>query len=161
MTGSAPQMYRIHIKATPEAVWEAITSPEWTRKYGYQCLSLYDLRPGGAFSVAPSDEMRAFSPELGEFILDGEVLESDPPKRLVQTFRTLWDEEAKAEGFTRLTYELVGLGEVTRLTLIHELADAPRSAGLLNGDIEPFGGGWPEILSDLKTLLETGAPMRG
>jgi uncharacterized protein YndB with AHSA1/START domain len=104
--------------------------------------------------------MVEFGAPADQPILDGEILQVDPPNRLVQTFRTLWDEEARAEGFTRLTYELVALRNgITRLTITHELAGAPRSAGLFAGDIEPFGGGWPEILSDLKTLLETGRSM--
>jgi uncharacterized protein YndB with AHSA1/START domain len=152
------RVFRVWIKATPEAVWDAITKPEWVTQYGYQSPMEYDLRPGGAFRGLPSPAMTAYG--APEVILDGEVIEADPPHTLVQTWRILWDAEAKEEGFTRLSYELLAQPSgVTRLTLTHELQYAPRTAGLVSGDIEPFGGGWPEILSDLKSLLETGKSM--
>jgi uncharacterized protein YndB with AHSA1/START domain len=94
-------------------------------------------------------------------IIDGEVVESDPPRRFVQTWRMLMDDGLKAEGFTRLTYELVETGGVTRLTVTHDLTGAPNLAVLTSGqaDDQPGagGGGWPWVLSDLKSLLETGA----
>ena len=154
-------VYRVHIKASQERVWEAITSPEWNARYGYGTAGEFELRVGGAYRVRASEDMVAFDPNAPEIIIDGEILECDPPNKLVQTYRTLWDEEAKAEGFHQLSYELKPLGEVTRLTVVHEVKGAPRTAGLLNGDIEPFGGGWPQILSDLKSLLETGSSMYG
>ena len=94
-------------------------------------------------------------------IIDGEVIESDPPRRFVQTWRMLMDDGLKAEGFTRLTYDLVETGGVTRLTVTHDLTGAPNLAVLTSGaaDDQPGagGGGWPWVLSDLKSLLETGA----
>jgi uncharacterized protein YndB with AHSA1/START domain len=151
------QVYRVYIRATPEAVWEAITTPEWSRRYGYGGTVEYDLRAGGAFRALASDEMRAHgAPEL---VIDGEVLEADPPRKLVQTWRMLMDDEMAAEGFTRLTYEIEpGKDGVTRLTLVHDLERAPRLAVLLSGGMEDAGagGGWSWVLSDLKTLLETG-----
>jgi uncharacterized protein YndB with AHSA1/START domain len=96
-------------------------------------------------------------------IVDGEVIEADPPRKLVQTWRMLMDPEAAAEGFTRLTYEIhEGTGGVTRLTVTHDLEGAPKLATLVAGgeaEIEAGGGGWSWVLSDLKTLLETGRPM--
>ena len=158
----ATQVYRVYIRATPEAIWEAITQPEWSRRYGYGGDVEYDLRPGGVYRAHASEEfLAAGSPEI---VIDGEVLEADPPRRLVQTFRMLMDEGTKAEGFTRLTYEIDAIeGGVTRLTLTHELEEAPRLAALLAGEFEAegAGGGWAWVLSDLKTLLESGSRLAG
>ncbi len=155
------QMYRVYIKATPQAVWEAITKPEWTKKYGYAPLVEYDLRSGGKFQAYPNEGMKRF-PGIPDVILDGEVIESNPPHKLVQTWRMLMDPGMAAEGFTRLTYEIeAARGGVTKLTVTHDLSDAPRLAALVAGERESegAGGGWNEILSGLKTLLETGTPL--
>ncbi len=97
-----------------------------------------------------------------DVLIDGEVIESDPPKKLVQTWRALWDPEVMAEGFRRVTWEIEpGKGGVTTLTLTHELQDAPRTAAQVSGQIKEAGGGWSFILSDLKTLLETGKSFQG
>ncbi len=158
------QVYRVYIKATPEAIWDAITKPEWTERYGYGGRAEYDLRPGGAYRALTSEEMKKAGAANGfqvpDVVVDGEVIESDPPHRLVLTWRMLMDPEMVAEGFTRLTYEIEeGHGGVTKLTLVHDLAGAPRLAALLAGEreAEGAGGGWSWVLSDLKTLLETGA----
>ena len=90
------------------------------------------------------------------------MIEANPPRKLVQTWRMLMDPEAAAEGFTRLTYEIVeGKGGVTKLTVVHEVEGAPKLAVLLAGGFEETGagGGWSWVLSDLKSLLETGSPM--
>jgi uncharacterized protein YndB with AHSA1/START domain len=156
------QVYRVYIKATPQAIWDAITRPEWTERYGYGGRAQYEpeLRPGATYRGLTSPAMRAVgAPEVG---VDGEVLEIDPPHRLVQTFRMVMDEGLAAEGFTRLTYEISEeKGGVTRLTLVHELEGAPNLAVLMAGGMEDqgAGGGWSWVLSDLKSLLETGASM--
>ncbi|WP_020579235.1 SRPBCC domain-containing protein [Actinopolymorpha alba] len=148
------QVYRVYIKATPEAIWEAITTPEWSKKYGYQAPVSYDLRPGGAFQCEASEAMKEHG--APDNILDGEVVEVDPPRKLVQTWRAVWT----GEGFTRLTYELEEEpGGITKLTLIHDLQGAPQTAAQIAGELEGAGGGWSQVLSDLKTLLETGKPM--
>jgi uncharacterized protein YndB with AHSA1/START domain len=92
-------------------------------------------------------------------IVDGEVIEADPPRRLVQTWRLLMDPEIAEEGFTRLTYEIDEARDSTRLTVTHELEDAPKLAAMVagGGESEGAGGGWAWILSDLKSLLETGS----
>ncbi len=97
-----------------------------------------------------------------DVIIDGEVLESDPPRKLVQTWRALWDPAIAAEGFKRLTWEIEpGPGGVCTLTVTHELEGAPQTAALVSGQIPNTGGGWSFILSDLKTLLETGKAFAG
>ena len=159
-TNVATQVYRVYIKATPEAIWDAITKPEWSQRYGYGGSVEYDLRPGGTYRAHASEEFLAHgSPEI---VVDGEVVEADPPRRLVQTWRMLMDPEMKAEGFTRLTYEINPAdGGVTGLTVTHDLTGAPKLASLLAGEHEAqgAGGGWNWVLSGLKTLLETGAPL--
>ena len=159
---TATQVYRVYIKTTPERVWEAITNPDWTEKFGYGGRSEYDLRPGGAYRGLSSAEMRAHgAPEVA---VDGEVIEADPPRRLVQTFRMLMDEDIAAEGFTRLTYEIEPMPTgATRVTVVHELEGTQRLAALMSGGLEHegAGGGWAFVLSDLKSLLETGEGMGG
>lgn len=156
------QVYRVYIKATPEAIWEAITKPEWSERFGYGGRVEYDLRPGGVYRAHASAEFLAHgSPEV---VVDGEVIEADPPRRLVQTWRMLMDPEMKAEGFTRLTYEIEPIeGVATKLTVIHDLEGAPSLHALLGGEMEGrgAGGGWSWVLSDLKSLLETGEPLAG
>ena len=96
-------------------------------------------------------------------MIDGEVLECDPPRKLVQTWRMLMDDGLIAEGFTRLSYEIEPVQNgVTRLTLTHELEGAPKLSSLLAGELEAegAGGGWNWVLSGLKTLLETGVPLQ-
>ncbi|SEE46326.1 SRPBCC domain-containing protein [Jiangella alba] len=163
------QVYRIYIKATPEAIWDAITKPEWTARYGYTGLASYDLRPGGAYTVAPTPEFKAAAEAQGfpcpDVIVDGEVIEAEPPKRLVTTFRMLMDPAMAEEGFTRITHEIRPAPDGTScsLTVTHELAGAPLLAALSRGDneAEGAGGGHAWVLSDLKSLLETGAPLAG
>ena len=156
------QVYRVYIKATPQAVWDAITKPEWTERYGYGARTEVDLRPGGSFRGLSSAAMRSHgAPEVA---VDGQVIEADPPRKLVQTWRMAMDPQMAAEGFTRLTYEIEeGKGGVTKLTVTHELEGAPSLAALVAGKLEPTGagGGWSWVLSDLKTLLETGARLEG
>ena len=101
---------------------------------------------------------------MPELVVDGEVLEADPPRKLVQTWRALWDEEIKSEGPTRVTFDIEeDDGGFTRLTVTHELENAPITADQVASvaRIHEGGGGWSWILSDLKTLLETGKAMGG
>jgi uncharacterized protein YndB with AHSA1/START domain len=155
------QVYRVWIKATPQAIWDAITKPEWTDRYGYTGLVEYDLRPGGAFRVVAGEAMEKAG--FTGTMVDGEVIEADPPRKLVQTWRLLMDPELEAEGFTRVTYEIEEADGSTRLTVIHDLDGAPKLAPMVSGELSGTGagGGWAWILSDLKSLLETGAPLAG
>ena len=157
MTDTTTQVYSVYIKAEPQAIWGAITQPEWTERFGYGGRSEYDLRPGGAYRGLASEEMRAHgAPEVA---VDGEVIEADPPRKLAQTWRMLMDQSMADEGFTRLTYEISeGARGFSKLTVVHELVGAPRTAALMAGEMEDqgAGGGWSFVLSSLKTVLETG-----
>jgi uncharacterized protein YndB with AHSA1/START domain len=161
-TKTTTQVYRVYIKATPQTIWDAITKPEWTDRYGYGGRVEYDLRPGGAHRALTSEAMRcAGAPDVA---VDGEVVEADPPRKLVVTWRMVMDAGLAAEGFTRLTYEIEeSKGGVTKLTVIHDLEGAPKLAALVGGDMEGVGagGGWSWVLSDLKTLIETGTRLEG
>ena len=158
-TGVTTQIHEIYIKATPQAIWDAITTPEWTAKYGYGGMAEYDLRPGGAFKARATPQMVSFG--IPEVAVDGEVVESIPPKKLVQTYRFLFNDATKAEGFTRLTWEIEPTQSgFSRLTVTHELQGAPIMAGMVSSRFSEMGaGGWTWILSDLKTVLETGSAM--
>jgi uncharacterized protein YndB with AHSA1/START domain len=148
------QVYRVFIKASPEAIWAAITKPEWTERYGYGGRSTYDLRPGGSFRSIANQEQQASG--MPEELLTGEVIEVDPPHRLVQTWKAGWEQEPA----TRLTFEIrEGNGGVCSLTVIHELEGAPNTAAMVGGRVANAGGGWAEVLSDIKSLLETGRSM--
>ena len=139
------QVYQVFIKSTPERIWEAITNPEFTRKYFYGTRAEYDLRPGGAY--------KSVGDESGNVIVEGEVLEVDEPCSLVQSWRFLYDPELAEEGFTKVSWEIEATeGDVSKLTVTHELEEAPKTAAHV-------AGGWSYILSGLKTLLETGEPL--
>jgi uncharacterized protein YndB with AHSA1/START domain len=155
------QVYRVYIKATPQAIWDAITKPEWTQRYGYRGVAEYDLQPGGKYRALAPPDMQAMG--MPEVVVDGEVIEADPPRKLVQTWRPLWDEEIAKES-TRVTFDIEeDDGGVTRLTVTHELENAPLTAAQVGSTARIFegGGGWSLILSDLKTLLETGDAFGG
>jgi uncharacterized protein YndB with AHSA1/START domain len=153
------QVYEVYIKATPQAIWDAITSPEWTVKYGYQGAVEYELRPGGAYRAHATPEMQAMG--VPHVVIDGVVEEADPPRRLVHTYRFLFSDAMKAEGFTRVTWEIekVAAG-FSRLIVIHELEGAPIMASMVASRFSEQGtGGWAWILSDMKSVLETGSSM--
>jgi uncharacterized protein YndB with AHSA1/START domain len=153
---AATQVYEIYIRATPQAIWDAITQPEWTARYGYQGPVEYELRPGGAFRARSTPPLKAMG--FPDVIVDGEVTEVDPPHKLVQTYRFLFSPAHTAEGYSRLTYEIAATpAGFTRLTVTHELAGLPMMAGMVTSKFSEMGaGGWTWILSDLKSLLETG-----
>jgi len=150
------QIHEIYIKATAEAIWDAVTSPEWTAKYGYRGFAEIDKQAGGKYRQKANQQMQAMG--LPETIIDGEVVEYRPPHKLVHSFRFLFTEEQKAEGFTRVTWEIEPTGHgFCRLTVTHELEGAPIMAAATSSKFdERGGGGWAWILSDLKSLLETG-----
>jgi uncharacterized protein YndB with AHSA1/START domain len=154
------QIFRIVIKASAQSVWDAITDPEWNERYGYGGRANYDLRAGGRFVHNASAEMKARG--LPDEIIVGEVIECDPPRKLVQTWHPLFDANTSAEPPTRLTFEITDHqnGQCT-VTITHDVTGAPCVARMEPGGGNPAqgGGGWPWILSDLKSLLETGRRM--
>lgn len=156
--GTTTQVYRVFIKASAQAVWDAITKSEWVERYGYGGRAEFDLRPGGAYRAFASDAMKAYgSPDV---IIVGEIVEADPPRRLVQTWHPVWDPQSEAEPPTRLTWEIDEQpGGMTRVTVVHDVAGAPGVAKMVAGEVPDAGGGWSYVLSDLKTLLETGTSM--
>ncbi len=158
-TSVTTQVYEVYIKASAQAVWDAITTQEWTEKYGYRGKLEYDLRPGGAFRAHAAPGMEAMG--LPPIVVDGEVIEATPPYKLVQTYRFLFNEHTKAEGFTRVTWEIeTNNAGFTRLRVTHELDGAPGMAAMVSSKFSEQGaGGWSWILSDLKSLLETGSPL--
>jgi uncharacterized protein YndB with AHSA1/START domain len=172
-TAVGTQVYRIWIRATPERIWQAITDPAWNARYGFGARGEFELQAGGAYRSYATEDMKQASSEMGypqpsEVIVDGEVLEADPPRRLVQTWRMNMDPTCQAEGYTRLTWEIgePGPDGTCRLTVTHELDGAPATAALLDGSFAEAnggagGGGWAWVLSDLKTLLETGTGFAG
>ena len=159
MSKSTTQVHEIYIKASPQAIWDAITKPEWTEKYGYKGRVEYELRKGGAFRGFATPAMVSFG--MPNVVLDGEVIEADPPRKLVQSYRFLFSPENQAEGFTHITWEIEQAAPgFSRLTVTHDLEGAPIMAGMVASKFSETGtGGWGWILSDLKSLLETGATM--
>jgi uncharacterized protein YndB with AHSA1/START domain len=137
--GRAMAVFEIFIKATPERLWEAITDPELRSKYSFGVRTESDYSPGSRYESGVPGVVD---------IATGENVEVDPPRRLVQTFQALWSEDVKSAGTSRVTWEIEEVGSSCWLVVTHdELADGANS--------ELFGG-WPMILSGLKTLLETG-----
>src|SRR6202171_1173861 len=132
------KVFEIYIKTTPERLWRALTDSEMRRKYTFGAVVTSDWTPGSRYEGVG----------MGTPILEGENLEVDPPRRLVQSFRALWDEDVKSEGTSRVTYEIEALGDSCRLTVTHDQ--------LREGANNQLFGGWPMVLSGLKTLLETG-----
>jgi uncharacterized protein YndB with AHSA1/START domain len=133
------KVFEIFIKTTPERLWEAITDKELRRKYNFGVAVDSDWKRGSSYVLT--------APGAGD-IAAGENLEVDPPRRLVQSFTARWSEDVKREGASRVTWEIEPVGDSCRLTVTHDLLSE-------NAHGEIYGG-WPMILSGLKTLLETG-----
>jgi uncharacterized protein YndB with AHSA1/START domain len=146
-TARATQVYQLLIKATPERIWEAITSPEFTTKYFHGSYVDSTFEPGAAYNGYSTDRSQQW--------VDGVVLEAEPPRRLVHTWRSLYDPETAAEPHSRVTWEIEPRQDGTcLLTLVHDqLEDSPKTAQSVSGI------GWMAVLSGLKTLLETGRPL--
>jgi uncharacterized protein YndB with AHSA1/START domain len=134
------KVYEIYIRTTPERLWEAITDPEIRSKYNFGAQIVSDWTPGSHFEMG--------HPAAGVLLGEGENLEVDPPRRLVQTMVALWSDEVKSEGSSRITWEIEPVGDSCRLVLTHDQ--------LREGANDQIYGGWPMILSGLKTWLETG-----
>jgi uncharacterized protein YndB with AHSA1/START domain len=141
--GTAPvhgtAVFEVYIKTTPERLWEAITNPELRAKYSFGVETHSDWTQGSRY--------KASVPGVVD-IAEGENLEVDPPRLLVQSFNALWSDEVKSEGTSRVTWEIEQVEDSCRLTVTHD--------HLRDGANAELYGGWPMILSGLKTLLETG-----
>ena len=136
-------VYELYIRATPERIWQGITEGDMTRQYYFGSAIESEWTQGARF------EMR--SPDGSEVWVEGEVLEIDPPTRLVQSFSAHWDAEMEQDVPSKVTWEIEPQGDACRLRVTHE--------GLTEAAARQVGGGWPRILSGLKTLLETGEPL--
>ena len=152
-------VHQIYIRATAQSIWDAITDPSWNGKYGYQAVQEYDLKPGGKYRAVATAGMKQYG--LPDTIIDGEILEVKPPLKLVQSYRWLFNEEHVKEGYTRLTFEITPSHPgFCLLTVTLDSTGAPMmSAATQNTFNDQGGGGWNWILSDLKSLLETGKIM--
>ena len=134
-------VYVTYIRTTPEKLWRALIDPEFTRRYWCDTHQESDWKEGASWRIMIPD---------GRVADSGEVLEIEPPRKLVLSWRNEFRPEARAEGYSRLTYQLEAVGESVKLTVVHEM-DRPDSKL-----IEGVSGGWPHILASLKSLLETG-----
>jgi uncharacterized protein YndB with AHSA1/START domain len=134
-------VYVTYIRTTPQKLWEALTKPEFTRQYWFGVVHDCDWRPGSPWKLVFND---------GRVADTGTVLEIDPPRRLVLSWRNEFIPEMKAEGETRATITLEPAGATVKLTVVHEMA---RDGSKF---IEAVSNGWPMLLSGLKSLLETG-----
>jgi uncharacterized protein YndB with AHSA1/START domain/DNA-binding transcriptional ArsR family regulator len=134
------KVFEIYIKTTPERLWQAITDSDMRAQYNFGVGVQSDWTPGSPY--------RSEHTVAGMAIAEGENVEVDPPRRLVQTFNALWADEVKSEGTSRVTWEIEQVEDSCRLTVTHDQ--------LREGANNQIYGGWPMILSGLKTLLETG-----
>jgi uncharacterized protein YndB with AHSA1/START domain len=134
------KVFEIYIATTPERLWEAITDPQIRAKYNFGAGIVSDWAPGSSYTFS--------HPAGGQVLGEGRNLEVDPPRRLVQTMTALWGEDVKAEGESRITWEIEPVGDSCRLTVVHDQ--------LREGANDQLYGGWPMILSGLKTWLESG-----
>jgi uncharacterized protein YndB with AHSA1/START domain len=141
MERTMEKVFEIYIRTTPERLWEAITDPKLRAKYNFGASADSDWKPGSKYQMSAGNG----SVPLGE----GEVLEVDPPRRLVHTMTALWSEDVKGEGPSRVTWQIEQIApDSCCLTVTHDQLREGANAELY--------GGWPMILSGLKTLLETG-----
>ena len=132
------KVYEIYIKTTPARLWKAITDTEMRRKYTFGAVVTSNWTPSSRYEGVGG----------GTPIFEGENLEVDPPRRLVQSFRALWGEDVKSEGTSRVTWEIEAVGDSCLLKVTHDQLREDANAQLY--------GGWPMVLSGIKTLLETG-----
>jgi uncharacterized protein YndB with AHSA1/START domain len=135
-------IFEIYIRTTPDKLWRALTEPEFTRQYFHGSEIRSTLKKGEPFLSTLAD---------GSKMVDGEVLDCDPPNKLVHTWRVHWN-PALSHELSKVSYEIEPIGENCKLTVVHQVENAPLTAGTVKG-------GWPPILSSLKSLLETGKPL--
>ena len=137
-------VFQVYIRTTPERLWQAITDPSFTQRFFFQTRVDAEWQPGAPIHYWRRD---------GTLVVEGTVLEADPPKRLVTTWAFRHDPETEHDAPSRVTWEIEPVGEMCRLTLIHDDFASETAT------FKSVGGGWPLVLSSLKTLLETGEPL--
>lgn len=146
VTQRPAHVYEVYIRTTPERLWAAITSPEYTRRYFYGGWYESTWQPGAPYRTRMDDGTTPF---------EGTLLEVDPPRRLTYTFHYVGDEDTRGEHPSRVSWEIAPLGDACKLTVVHD--------DFAEGETATFtrvGGGWPVILDGLKSLLETGEPVQ-
>ena len=134
-------VYVTYIRTTPEKLWKALIDPEFTRRFWNETWQDCEWKPGATWRLMIPD---------GRVADAGEVVEIEPQRRLALRWRNEFMPELREEGYSRMTYEIEKKGESVKLTVIHEME---RGGSKL---IDAVSGGWPMILSSLKSLLETG-----
>jgi len=144
MSSRPKHVQQVYIRTTPERLWQALTDGEMTRQYFFNGSVQSDWKPGSPY---------AFRNPNGGTDIQGKVLEVQPPSRLVMTFEARWDDQVKKDRPSRVTFEIQQQGENCCLTLVHDELEEGSAT------FEQVGGGWPMILSSLKTLVETGKPL--
>jgi uncharacterized protein YndB with AHSA1/START domain len=137
-------VYVTYIRTTPEKLWQALIEPEFTRQFWAECWQESEWKTGASWRLMIPDG------RVGD---TGEILEIEPQRRLVLSWRNEFKPELREEGYSRLTYELEKMGGSVKLTVVHEI-DRPGSKF-----IEAVSVGWPHLLASLKSLLETGEPL--
>jgi uncharacterized protein YndB with AHSA1/START domain len=137
------KVFEIYIRTTPDRLWHAITDPEVRRRFHFGSSVASDWTPGSTWTLTHEG--------VDGPLVDGENLVVDPPRRLVQSFSAHWDDDAESAGTSRVTWEIEPVGDSCRLTLVHDQ--------LPDGVSEAIHGGWPMVLSGLKTWLETGTEL--
>ena len=140
MEATVEKVFEIYIRTTPERLWQAITDPGARARYQFGARVESSWASGSPYQVTHQNAPRA--------LIEGENLEVDPPRRLVQSYQAVWDDDVAADGTSRVTWEIEPVGDSCRLTVTHD--QLPEDAG------SHLYGGWPMILSGLKTWLETG-----
>jgi uncharacterized protein YndB with AHSA1/START domain/DNA-binding transcriptional ArsR family regulator len=144
---SAPKhIFEIYIKTTPERLWQALTDPALVQQYYFGSVIESDFRPGSPLIYRQA--------QGGRLDIEGEVIESDPPRRLVHTFAVKWDPELSEDAPSRVAFDIAPMGDACRLSVTHDGFAAETDT------YRSVQGGWPLILSGLKTLLETGERLR-
>jgi uncharacterized protein YndB with AHSA1/START domain/DNA-binding transcriptional ArsR family regulator len=140
LEASMEKVFEIYIRTTPERLWQAITDAEVRARYQFGARVRSDWTSGSTYQVLHDGAPHA--------LIEGENLDVDPPHRLVQSYQAAWDDDIATEGTSRVTWEIEAVGDSCRLTVTHDQ---------LREDADPhLYGGWPMILSGLKTWLETG-----
>jgi uncharacterized protein YndB with AHSA1/START domain len=138
-------VYVTYIRTTPEKLWQALTQPEFTRQFFMGTVQESEWKVGAAWKIVAAD---------GKVMDSGEIVEIDRPRRLVLKWRNEFKPELKAEGYSRMTYELEPQEEMVKLSVLHEMDKGQSKL------IQAVSNGWPIILSSLKSLLETGESLK-